>query len=70
MLYSITACNMCSLSSHASQPLNPVNAQYAKYKSPNHSDHGQCIYVFNIDTAAKYWVPVLALTISGECIHR
>ena len=26
------------------------------------------MYIFNTDTAVKYWLPVLALTSSGECV--
>ena len=43
----------CSLSSHASPPLNLAHAQYLNYTCPNHSNHGQCMYLIQTQQQAS-----------------
>ena len=47
VLYSMRAISnsLHSLSSHSLPPLNTAHAQHMKYKHPNHSNHGQCMYL-------------------------
>ena len=68
MLYSTQAVTCTQIVFHTSPPMNPACAQYMKYKGPNCTNHGQCTYLMYIHSS-KYWVPVLALIISGECAH-